>query len=264
MLNHNVTDVVRVCEPTYDKQILEKAGIAVHDWSFPDGDAPPANVCNNWLDLVEEKFKNNNDTCIGVHCVAGLGRCLQFNFRAPALVALALIENGMAPLDAVIYIRERRRGAINAKQLKFLEGYKKRNKKDKKGCYLILLSPIKLKVNPKVDGLPISTSTERDYKYILVPKEPKKENSAGLPTILDHHTNITTDYIKPKRPHFEKSIFLNYKEQYKRSGIQTFMDEIRDEQSRAQDQAVISKKVVAGRTVPLTGIPYGKGYYPHL
>ncbi|KAJ3321367.1 Protein tyrosine phosphatase type IVA 1 [Boothiomyces sp. JEL0866] len=133
--NHNVTDVVRVCEPTYDKQILEKAGITVHDWSFPDGDAPPATVCNNWLDLVEEKFKTKTDTCIGVHCVAGLGRLFDSNSRAPALVALALIENGMAPLDAVIYIRERRRGAINAKQLKFLEGYKKRNKKDKKDLY---------------------------------------------------------------------------------------------------------------------------------
>jgi protein tyrosine phosphatase type 4A len=42
-------------------------------------------------------------------------------------VAIALIEAGLKPLDAVIYVRERRRGAINAKQLKFLESYKKRN-----------------------------------------------------------------------------------------------------------------------------------------
>lgn len=58
---------------------------------------------------------------IGVHCVAGLG-------RAPVLVAMALIEGGMAPLDSVIYIRERRRGAINARQLKYLEAYKKKSK----------------------------------------------------------------------------------------------------------------------------------------
>ena len=51
--------------------------------------------------------------------------------RAPALVAIALIENGMSALDSVVYIRERRRGAINNKQLKYLESYKRRSKQSK-------------------------------------------------------------------------------------------------------------------------------------
>lgn len=49
-------------------------------------------------------------------------------YRAPVLVAIALIELGMPALDAVAYIRERRRGAINNKQLKYIEGYKRRTK----------------------------------------------------------------------------------------------------------------------------------------
>lgn len=49
--------------------------------------------------------------------------------RAPVLVAIALIEEGMPALDAVAYIRERRKGAINNKQLKFIESYKPRSKK---------------------------------------------------------------------------------------------------------------------------------------
>uniref|UniRef100_A0A7S4UZM4 Uncharacterized protein n=1 Tax=Guillardia theta TaxID=55529 RepID=A0A7S4UZM4_GUITH len=67
-------------------------------------------------------------------------------YRAPVLVAIALIEKGMDPLDAVQVracliaslcphlraktIRGRRRGAINAKQLSFLESYKRKSKKD--------------------------------------------------------------------------------------------------------------------------------------
>ncbi len=52
--------------------------------------------------------------------------------RAPVLVAIALIEGGMDPLDAVHLIRSCRRGAINSKQLSFLESYRRRSKKD--GC----------------------------------------------------------------------------------------------------------------------------------
>jgi protein tyrosine phosphatase type 4A len=50
---------------------------------------------------------------IAVHCVAGLG-------RAPVLVAIALIEMGMPPLDAVEFIRRYRRGAFNKPQIAYL------------------------------------------------------------------------------------------------------------------------------------------------
>jgi hypothetical protein len=47
---------------------------------------------------------------VAVHCVAGLG-------RAPCLVAIALVEQGMEALEAIQFVRQRRRGAINNKQL---------------------------------------------------------------------------------------------------------------------------------------------------
>jgi hypothetical protein len=55
-----------------------------------------------------------------VHCVAGLG-------RAPILVAIALVELGMANLDTVEFIRRRRRGCFNSNQITYIDGYK-RNK----------------------------------------------------------------------------------------------------------------------------------------
>lgn len=138
---HNITDVVRVCQPTYEIDTLKQHNISVHDWHFKDGTCPPSEVIHDWLNLVEERFGqihcnkkidmdatvdfNNkyiegkhNDPTIAIHCVAGLG-------RAPALVAIALIESGMESLDAVTYIRRYRRGAFNSKQIAFLDSYKR-------------------------------------------------------------------------------------------------------------------------------------------
>lgn len=76
---HNVTDLVRACEVTYDKSAVEAAGICVHELEFPDGESPDAEVLDEWMDLVEKTFKDNevdgkSNKSIAVHCVAGLGR----------------------------------------------------------------------------------------------------------------------------------------------------------------------------------------------
>jgi len=109
--------VVRVCESTYDVEPLTNSGIIVHDWAFDDGAAPPKDVVDDWLKLLKTHSKENSGNSIAVHCVAGLG-------RAPVLVALALMESGMKYEDAVTYIRQKRRGAINKKQLHYLEKYR--------------------------------------------------------------------------------------------------------------------------------------------
>lgn len=126
-----VCDVIRVCEPTYNSELLTKEGINVLDWQFDDGAAPPKDVVQSWLDLLKSRIQENPGSTIAIHCVAGLG-------RAPVLVALALIESGMKYEDAVDYIRRRRRGAINSKQLQYLEKYKPlklfKGKEKDKGC----------------------------------------------------------------------------------------------------------------------------------
>lgn len=113
-------------------------------------------VIDKFLTLAKEIFKHYPNQCIAVHCVAGLG-------RAPVLVAIALMEAGMSYEEAVDLIRRlvvinfslqfyhcqvvwnlsastspvsfstlfqletffrHRRGALNQKQLNFLQGYK--------------------------------------------------------------------------------------------------------------------------------------------
>ncbi|KAJ1879613.1 hypothetical protein LPJ66_011656, partial [Kickxella alabastrina] len=86
----NVKDVVRVCQPTYEKDVLLEKHIVVHDLPFQDGDVPPSSVIKEWLALVNARVASAAEevafteqpvpTTIAVHCVAGLG-------RAPVLVA---------------------------------------------------------------------------------------------------------------------------------------------------------------------------------
>lgn len=48
--------------------------------------------------------------------------------RGPVMVAVALIELGYSYEDAVEVVREKRRGAINAKQLEYLSRYKPKSR----------------------------------------------------------------------------------------------------------------------------------------
>lgn len=128
---HGVTNLVRVCGPTYDSELLVKNGVQVHEWVFDDGAPPPQTVMDGWLGVLDgeaERYMQTMATSgtipppptIAVHCLAGLG-------RAPILVAVALVEyENMAPLDAVGFVRERRNGAINQVQLHWLMEYRPR------------------------------------------------------------------------------------------------------------------------------------------
>mmetsp|Transcript_12512 Transcript_12512/g.17762 ORF Transcript_12512/g.17762 Transcript_12512/m.17762 type:complete len:202 (-) Transcript_12512:194-799(-) len=140
MRNHGVIEVVRVCEPTYLPGELNSAGIGLHDMAYEDGHSPPKNLIEDWLSLVDQTFYSpgkSENAAIAVHCIAGLG-------RAPVMVAIALIEfANMDPVEAVTLIRRQRRGAINEKQLIYLEGYRKQYKKKNAGggessCCIIL------------------------------------------------------------------------------------------------------------------------------
>lgn len=118
---HKVTAVVRVCEPSYKTEELKSEGIEVYDLPYNDGMSPPKEVVEGWFKVLKKQFYDNPNSCVAVHCIAGLG-------RAPSMVAIALIELGLRYEEAVELIREKRRGAINAKQLAFLEKYRPKSR----------------------------------------------------------------------------------------------------------------------------------------
>lgn len=66
--------------------------------------------------------------------------------RAPVLIAIALIEHGMANLDAVDFIREKRRGAFNNLQIVYIDRYKRILTKDSdKGWFKSFVGKLKPK-----------------------------------------------------------------------------------------------------------------------
>ena len=135
LLSYGVTDLVRTCEPMYDSNVFEHAGITCHDLHFVDGSAPPSGILTRWLSLVKQTFpsvKRNRENegtakCIAVHCLAGLG-------RAPLLVSIALIEAGLEYLEAAEFLRTKRPGVLNAQQLTYLKSYRKRGVYEAKSC----------------------------------------------------------------------------------------------------------------------------------
>jgi protein tyrosine phosphatase type 4A len=114
---HNVSTIVRLCDSYYDSSIIKKAGIDVVNLSYEDGGIPNLSIINQWHDTVS-KYKNST---IAVHCLSGLG-------RAPLLVCLSLIENGMDTIEAIEMIRRHRNGALNSKQIDYLIRFKKTEK----------------------------------------------------------------------------------------------------------------------------------------
>eukprot|EP00494_Astrolonche_serrata_P025726 UN25987 len=101
----NVSTIVRVCEPTYNIDPCTRENIKVEDHPFNDGHAPPRNIIETWLDIVNGAVQDSK--AIAVHCVAGLG-------RAPVLVVIALIEyGGLQASEAITFVRKNRLGAIN-------------------------------------------------------------------------------------------------------------------------------------------------------
>lgn len=128
----DVTDLVRVDGTDYSTDLLQEAGIHVMDLPYDDGKTPSDAIVDGWFKVLRRHLAEESSGCVAVHCRAGLG-------RAPVLVAIALIELGMKYEDAVLLIRHKRPGAINAKQLHYLSKFRRHSRLASKtrciGCF---------------------------------------------------------------------------------------------------------------------------------
>ena len=133
--SYNVTDVVRTCEEChYSDDFLKSLNIEGHAFVFADGTIPPEDVVKSFIALCDSRFgpgATNPKATISIHCKAGLG-------RAPTLVTIALIEHGMANLEAIQTVKKYRNEAFNQKQLLALTRYEPLRKKNAKGCCVIM------------------------------------------------------------------------------------------------------------------------------
>lgn len=66
---HNITDIVRLNKPMYDREQFVAAGFKHHDLFFIDGSTPSQSILEDFLRIVE-----NAKGTVAVHCKAGLGR----------------------------------------------------------------------------------------------------------------------------------------------------------------------------------------------
>lgn len=174
------TDVVRVCESTYDQRTLLSHGIVLHDWPFKDGGVPSQKIIADFLALCQSRFgrmsidaknANSEGPCIAVHCVAGLG-------RAPVLVALALIEAGMAPMDTIEFIRKQRRGAFNSTQLQFLVDQYKRSRRSQ-GLSSVLSGSQQRRGHSRQDHSPSSSHSGSSVASPVMNRSSSAESSGS-------------------------------------------------------------------------------------
>lgn len=161
---HNVSTVVRVCEPSYKKDVLEGAGIEVRDLAYEDGTFPPPNIVDEWFEVLKQKWvlmeTDGNCWCwwfwwffqiqresrwlcgSSLRGWVGSGarpRGAGFNRvgtqvrrrcrvdKRVSCASAALIDGELNFFPCFFHCRKRR-GAINAKQLSYLEKYRPKSR----------------------------------------------------------------------------------------------------------------------------------------
>ena len=90
-------------------------GIEIHHVEFEDGNAPPQNVIDEFLEVFTDSSRKP-DEFIAVACKRGYG-------RAPTLAAIAMIRSGISPAQTLTQLRKYNPRFITERQKQFILNY---------------------------------------------------------------------------------------------------------------------------------------------
>lgn len=119
--HYNVNYLLRINKDSYDTNLIlqEIPNLIIKDLYFPDGEFPTTDIINEYIEFIIECKKENLHPIVAIHCVASLG-------RSPCIIALEMINQKMFNnnrFTIIDYIRNKKKGCFNTKQLKWVLEY---------------------------------------------------------------------------------------------------------------------------------------------
>jgi len=152
---HNVTTIIRLNSPEYDRMSFVKSGIEHHDMYFVDGTSPPVSIVENFLEVVEAA-----SGVIAVHCKQGLG-------RTGTLIACYIMKHyDFDAAESIAFLRIQRPGSVVGPQQQFLHKMESIMKSAKKKDRSRVLNTYQSGINsgPVVTGIKKSAKNRTPVK----------------------------------------------------------------------------------------------------
>lgn len=118
IIKNKVNILIRILEPSQLYDVSDIPDLIVENFTdFQDGSVPTTEIMERYIQIIEDaKKKYKNPNILG-HCLSSMG-------RMPTFLGISMIIEypKMDRCDVIIYIRKKRPGSLNIKQINWLIG----------------------------------------------------------------------------------------------------------------------------------------------